>query len=84
MDQSQILDHPPHVLHSLSLPAAMPPGMGEGGGVKKGPPHFNDDYLFYVPLEALDYSFSVTITSRLFLTVLLFVSSIRSHFKLCE
>ena len=37
-DQFEKLDHPPLELHSLSLPAAMPPGMGEGGGVGKGPP----------------------------------------------
>ncbi|KAK4024362.1 hypothetical protein OUZ56_009784 [Daphnia magna] len=36
-DHFEILDHPRHVLHSLSLPAAMPSGMGEGQMVKKGP-----------------------------------------------
>ncbi|KAK4015043.1 hypothetical protein OUZ56_032821 [Daphnia magna] len=36
-DHFEILDHPRHVLHSLSLPAAMPSDMGEGQMVKKGP-----------------------------------------------
>jgi hypothetical protein len=34
-----------HVGHSLSLPAAMPPAVGEGGGVRKGPPIFNYNFL---------------------------------------